>query len=73
MFVEDEEKNNVIESVENSFNILLNGLENVLVEAKSILDIPIVFTPTEMKRFNVNLIVTATRGEKLSWEENDSE
>lgn len=57
-----------MESIDNAFNILLNNLENVYVEAKSVLDIPIVYTPTEMKRHNVNLIVSARRSDAdMNW------
>lgn len=57
-----------MELVDNAFNILLNNLENVRVEAKSVLDIPIVYTPTEMKRHAISLVVEARRGEdEYSW------
>jgi hypothetical protein len=65
----DEKGENVMEWRESAFNILLNNLENVHVSPKAILDIPIVFSPSEMRRFNLNLIITARREARMNWAE----
>lgn len=53
------------------FNILLNKFENVHVSPKGILDIPIVFSPNELKCYNVNLVVTARREGRMNWIEQE--
>ena len=67
----DNEENNVIESSEDAFNILLNNLENICINSKSSLDIPIVFTPSEMKRYNINLVIASRREAGMNWIEKD--
>lgn len=69
LIISDENQENVMESNENAFNILLNSLENVHVSPRAILDIPIVFTPMQMKRYNVNLVVSARREARMNWAE----
>lgn len=51
------------------FNILLNKFENVHVSPRGILDIPIVFSPNELKSYNVYLIITARREGRMNWAE----
>ena len=51
------------------FSILLENLKNVNVSPKSILDIPVLFNPTEMKKEKINLVVSARREGNSSWEE----
>ena len=53
------------------FNILLDNLQNIHVGPKAVLDIPVVFTPNELKRFEVSLVVTARREARMSWIEQD--
>jgi hypothetical protein len=54
------------------FNILIDNLKDILVPARSILDIPITYRPTEMKRYNTNLVVTARQAAGMSWSDNDT-
>ena len=53
------------------FNILLDNLQSIHVAPKAVLDIPVVFTPNELKRFEVSLVVTARREARMSWIEQD--
>lgn len=53
------------------FNILLDRLQSVHVGPKAVLDIPIVFTPNELRRYEVSLVVTARREARMSWIEQD--
>lgn len=55
------------------FNILLNKFENVHVSPRGILDIPIVFSPNELKSYNVYLIITARREGRMNWAEKNPE
>ena len=54
------------------FNILLDKLQNLHVGPRGVLDIPIVFTPNELRRYDVRLIVSARREARMSWIEQDS-
>ena len=53
------------------FNILLDKLQNLHVGPRGVLDIPIVFTPNELRRYDVRLIVSARREARMSWIEQD--
>ena len=68
-----DEKGNLIdtEKLEDMpvLNILLENLKNVHMSPKSILDIPVLFNPSEMKKYNVRLVVTARREGQKSWQE----
>lgn len=54
------------------FNILLESLQNLHLSPRSILEIPVMFCPTEMKKYNVNLVVLAKREAQMSWLEPES-
>lgn len=55
------------------FSILLENMKNVHMSPKSILDIPVLFNPTEMKKYNLKLVVIARREGLKSWEEPEPE
>lgn len=66
----DEKGENIIEANQGHiFNILIDTLMNLHVSPKSTLDIPIIFTPSELKRYDINLVVTARREARMSWVE----
>lgn len=52
-------------------NVLLNSLQNLHVPPKGALDIPISFSPDELRQFNYNLLITARREARMSWVEKD--
>jgi hypothetical protein len=54
------------------FNLLLDSLENVKIPSKGTLDIPIMFTAKELRRYNVNLIINTKRDLNQSWNDSDS-
>ena len=54
------------------YNILLDKLQNIHVSPKAMLDIPILFTPNDLKRFDAFMVVTARREARMSWSEQDS-
>ncbi len=54
------------------FNILLNNFQNLHVTPRGVLDIPISFSPDELRKFDVNLVVTARREARMNWAEKDS-
>jgi hypothetical protein len=54
------------------YNILLDKLQNIHVPPKEMLDIPILFTPNDLKRFDAFMVVTARREARMSWVEQDS-
>jgi hypothetical protein len=49
----------------------LDKLQNLHVGPRGVLDIPIVFTPNELRRYDVRLIVSARREASMSWIEQD--
>lgn len=53
------------------FNILLDKLQSLHVGPRGVLDIPIVFTQNELRRYDVKLIVSARREARMSWVEQD--
>ena len=55
------------------FNLLLNELEGISVPPKGALDIPIVFSPVELKSYRLNLVLTARRESRTSWNENEQQ
>jgi hypothetical protein len=54
------------------FNILLESLQNLHLSPRSILEIPVMFCPTQMQKYNVNLVVLAKREAQMSWLEPES-
>ena len=54
------------------FNIILKTMQNIHVRPKGTLDIPIVFTPKELRKYEVNLVVSARREARMSWIEPES-
>jgi hypothetical protein len=50
-----------------SFKIPWDNVKSVHVAPLSLLEIPIIFTPNELKRYNVRLTVTAKREGRMSW------
>jgi hypothetical protein len=54
------------------FNLLLNSLDNIHMPPKASLDIPIVFSPVELRSYNVNLVVSARREARMSWNEKET-
>jgi hypothetical protein len=54
------------------FNLLLNSLESIHMPPKGSLDIPIVFSPVELRAYNINLVVSARREARMSWNEKDN-
>ncbi|CAF0834043.1 unnamed protein product [Brachionus calyciflorus] len=67
--IDEENKPIQLNDERSVFNILLSKFENVHVSPKAILDIPIVFSPNELKSYNVFLIVTARREGRMNWVE----
>lgn len=53
------------------FNILMNNVASVHVPPRGSLDIPIVFKPNELRSYSVNLVVSARREARMSWNEKD--
>ncbi len=67
-----DQENNLIDTenpTSQTLNILLETVKRVHMSPKSILDIPVLFNPTEMKRYNIKLVVTARREGDKSWQE----
>jgi hypothetical protein len=61
-FVEENPENPV-------FNILMNSMESVHVPPKAALDIPIVFSPIELKSYKLSLAISTRREARMSWDE----
>lgn len=72
--LEDKDGKSILnEDDENSvFSILLENLKNVYMSPKSILDIPVLYNPSEMNKYDINLVVNARREGRMSWVEPES-